>query len=202
MLHDYWMKRNHVIAEEANKYLEEKQQECEAAIAALEAQLKAKKPKKGEVVPEINKAEYKLLPKEMIIKMIQLRVQEEDCNAGVIFDQLTSEYWPDEKFAISLISEALPLQKVQVLMFNFKQEEFVGADGEKSEIEVCTNTRYARRHDPNMTGKKAAPKLEESKMIDSSERQTPKKTTVGKKMTNTTANKKENKKSTEELEIM
>jgi len=74
MLFDYWMKRNHAIADEANKYLEERQTECDAAVAALEAQLKAKKPKKGEAIPEINKAEYRLLPKELVIKMIQLRI--------------------------------------------------------------------------------------------------------------------------------
>lgn len=38
--------------------------------------------------------------------MIALRLQEEDCNAGAIFDNLTSENWVDEKFAISAISEA------------------------------------------------------------------------------------------------
>lgn len=97
---DYWTKRNHAIADEATKYLEERQQELEAAVAALEAQKKAKKPKKGEVEPEVNRAEYRILPREMLIKMIQLRVQEEDCNAGVIFDSLQAEYWIDEKFAI------------------------------------------------------------------------------------------------------
>jgi hypothetical protein len=34
-------------------------------------------------------------------------MQEEDCNAGIIFECLQSEYWPDEKYAISLISDAL-----------------------------------------------------------------------------------------------
>lgn len=70
MLLDYWMKRNHAIAEEANKYLEDRQEQCNKAVADLEAQLKAKKPKKGEPIPEINKAEYKLLTKELVIKMI------------------------------------------------------------------------------------------------------------------------------------
>jgi hypothetical protein len=54
--------------------------------------------------------------------MVALRVQEEDCNAGSIFDCLTSENWPDEKFAISFISDAIPTQHVQVVMFNFNKE--------------------------------------------------------------------------------
>jgi len=120
----------------------------------------------------------------------------------VIFDQLVSEYWPDEKFAINIISDALPKQKVQVLMFNFKHEEFTNEAGEKEEIEVCTNTRYARRHDPNMATKKPQNKFEESKM-EQSERPTPKKKEVKQTKSTTAINKKGDKtKSTEELEII
>ena len=147
MLVDYWTKRGHAIADEATKFLEEKQTELAAAITALEAQKKAKKPKKGEPEPEINHAEYKLLPRELLIRMIQLRVQEEDCNAGVIFDNLTSENWSDEKFAITMISDAMPLQNVQVLMFNFKHEQVQDKDDQTIDLEVCTNYRYAQRHD-------------------------------------------------------
>ena len=71
-----------------------------------------KKPKKGEVEIEINQAEYKILPKELLTRMVALRVQEEDCNAGSIFDCLTSENWPDEKFAISFICDAIPIQHI------------------------------------------------------------------------------------------
>ena len=40
--------------------------------------------------------------------MLSKRLQEDDCNAGAIFDCLTSPHWPDEKFAIELICEAAP----------------------------------------------------------------------------------------------
>jgi polyhydroxyalkanoate synthesis regulator phasin len=119
---DYWVKRGHSIAEEATKFLEDRHAELTAALAAQEAQKKAKKPKKGEVEIEINQAEYKILPKELLTRMVALRVQEEDCNAGSIFDCLTSENWPDEKFAISFISDAIPIQHIQVVMFNFNKE--------------------------------------------------------------------------------
>lgn len=196
MLFDYWQKRGHAVADEANKYLEEQEVKLEEAKAELEKQLKAKKPKKGEPVPEINAAEYRLLPRELIIKMIQLRVEEEDCNAGVIFDNLTSEYWADEKYAIGVISEAIPVQNVQVLMFNFKQEEYVDeASGEKQEVEVCTNIRYAQRHDPAFQAKKEK-KQEEVK--EATERQTPRppkaQKNAGKGMN------KKTQKSTEELD--
>lgn len=154
MLVDYWTKRGHAISEEATKFLEEKQAELATAIAALEAQKKAKKPKKGEPEPEINQAEYKLLPRELLIRMIQLRVQEEDCNAGVIFDNLTSENWTDEKFAISMISDAVPLQNVQVLMFNFKHEQVQDKDDQTIDLEVCTNYRFAQRHEAAFAAKR------------------------------------------------
>jgi hypothetical protein len=46
----------------------------EAAIAELEKQKKAKKPKKGEEEIKINPAEYKYLPKELVVSMIQKRL--------------------------------------------------------------------------------------------------------------------------------
>jgi len=51
--------------------------------------------------------------------MVRMRVAEEDCNAGVIFENLTSEHWKDEKTAIDFISEAIPVQNLQLLVFNF-----------------------------------------------------------------------------------
>jgi len=96
--------------------------------------------------------------------MIQLRVQEEDCNAGVIFDNLTSENWPDEKYAIQLISDSVPLQNVQVIMFNFKKEESThGKEPVPVEMEVCTNYRYALRHDPAFAQKRAQIKKDEER---------------------------------------
>lgn len=44
--------------------------------------------------------------------MISKRLEEEDCNAGAIYDNLKSTYWEDEKAAIELICEAQPEQNV------------------------------------------------------------------------------------------
>lgn len=164
-MHDYFLKKGHPIAEQVSKFLEDRQAELAAAIAALEAQKKAKKLKKGEPEPEINAAEYKLLPKELLVKMIELRVEQEDCNAGAIFDSLTSEHWTDEKFAISCISEALPRQNVQVLLFNFHKETQMAKDNTPIELDVCTNYRYSRRHDASLTSKKEEEKIPEAKEV-------------------------------------
>lgn len=86
--------------------------------------------------------------------MVKLRLEEEDCNAGAIFDNLTSELWPDEKFAIGFISDAIPNQSIQVIVFNFNKEVFpVPGKDEGEEIEVCTNYRYAIRHDPALSSR-------------------------------------------------
>jgi hypothetical protein len=86
--------------------------------------------------------------------MLTKRLEEEDCNAGVIYDNLNSEYWADEKAAIDLICETCPQQNVQMVLFNFHTErldepdEEEGASEEKGEqLDVCVNYRYARRHD-------------------------------------------------------
>lgn len=55
--------------------------------------------------------------------MISQRVKEEDCNAGVIFDNLESPYWPNLKLALEAICDALPTQNVQVLLLQFAKEQ-------------------------------------------------------------------------------
>lgn len=42
--------------------------------------------------------------------MLAKRLSEDDCNAGAIFDNLECQYWPDQKFAIELICDAVPEQ--------------------------------------------------------------------------------------------
>lgn len=64
------------------------------------------------MVEEIDPATYKFLPLEMLVEMLRERVSGEDCGAGVIFDGLESENWSGIPFAIELICEALPTQKV------------------------------------------------------------------------------------------
>ena len=53
-----------------------------------------------------------------------------------------------------MISEAVPVQNLQVLMFNFKQEIYNEGTEQETEIEVCTNIRFAQRNDPSFAAKK------------------------------------------------
>lgn len=118
----------------------------------------------------MNSAEFKYLPKEMLTRMLGKRMQDEDCNAGAIFDNLTSENWPDQKFAIELICETLPRQNVEVVLFKFNKED-IGKDGESQDAEVCTNYRFFKRHDP-------AHKATEEVAVSSADDAKPKKAAV------------------------
>lgn len=75
-----------------------------ALAAALEEQSKRKKPKKGEVVEQVNEDDYKKLSDELQLELIRERLAQEDCNAGAIFDGLKAEVFGDEKEVIDKIS--------------------------------------------------------------------------------------------------
>ena len=61
--------------------------------------------------------------------------------------------WADEKFAVGFISEAIPRQNIQLLMFKFNTEEITVGDT-THHLEVCTNMRYSKRHSPAFASKR------------------------------------------------
>jgi len=115
------------MGEEATKHLEEADVRLQEAIAENEKKKKAKKGKK-DAEEEFDPKEFKYLPKELLQRMLAKRLQEDDCNAGAIFDSLSSEYWPDEKFGIELICDAVPEQNVEVVVFTFNKEKLTTDD--------------------------------------------------------------------------
>jgi adenylate kinase family enzyme len=122
--------------------LEDREEELKKILEEAEKKKKGKKLKKGEEEPEINHAEFKYLTKPVLIEMIQERLKEEDCNAGAIFDNLESHHYPNTKFVIDAICEAMPKQNIQMVVFQIQKEEI-----SSHEFEVCTNYRYMRRKD-------------------------------------------------------
>jgi hypothetical protein len=64
-----------------------------------------------------------------------------------MFDNLTSENWPDDKTMISCIFEAVGRQNLQVVVFKHMKEKVDGYP-EDQQYDVCINYRYAARHDP------------------------------------------------------
>ena len=95
------------MGDEATKYLEDMDVKLQEELAENEKKKKAKKNKK-EADEEIDTKKYKYLPKELLLRMLSKRLSEDDCNAGAIFDCLGCQYWPDEKFGIKLICDAVP----------------------------------------------------------------------------------------------
>lgn len=73
----------------------------------------------------------------MLMKMIVERTEHEDCNAGMIFDNLLSENWKDEKEIINAISDALSEENVQLVIINLSKDE----DG----LDYCDNYKYLMR---------------------------------------------------------
>jgi len=73
--------------------------------------------------------------------MIAQRVKEEDCNAGVIFDNLESPYWPNLKVALEAICEALPTQNVQVLLLQFAKEQAEPDPADEQEVKPKDHTK-------------------------------------------------------------
>lgn len=118
---------------EAAKYLLEKDEEFKIA----EEQDKKKKGKKKEGEEDFDPRIYKYLPKEMLIKLIIERTNDEDCNAGIIFDNLHSENWKDEKTIIDTICDALAQENVHLVTIGLSKDE----DG----LEYCENYRYKMR---------------------------------------------------------
>ena len=87
--------------------LEEQDAKLQEELVEQEKKKKAKKKGKDQE-EEFDAKKFKYLPKELLVRMLSKRLQEEDCNAGAIFDNLTCQYWPDEKFAIELVCDAAP----------------------------------------------------------------------------------------------
>lgn len=98
---------------------------------------KRNKGKKDEPENPNQALEWKYLPKELLIKMVVERTSHEDCNAGVIFDNLTSPFWRDEKTIVDAVCDALSEENVHLIAITLPKDD----DG----LEFCDNYRYKMR---------------------------------------------------------
>jgi len=168
------MERNNEVGQKAKAFLEEKQKELEIAKTELEKQ--KKKLKKGEQPPVINEAEYKYLPKKMLVEMLENRIKEEDCNAGSIFDDLKGENYPEEIDALDIISEAIGKQHLHVIMLQIpppsaqppieekKIEEIKEEKKEEKKVEAKKDIKKEdKKQDAKKEDKKAEAKKEDKK---------------------------------------
>ena len=102
-----------------------------------ELEQKKNKGKKDDVENPNQVLEWKYLPEELLIKMIVERTSYEDWNAGIIFDNLTSEYWRDERAIIDAICDALSEENIHLVSITLTKDE--------NGLEYCENFRYKIR---------------------------------------------------------
>jgi hypothetical protein len=73
----------------------------------------------------------------MLVKLIRERTSAEDCNAGIVFDNLQCEHWKDEREIIEVICDALQEENINLVLLTLNKDE----DG----LEYCVNYRYKKR---------------------------------------------------------
>lgn len=71
----------------------------------------------------------------MLTNLLHERTSAEDCNAGVIFDNLMGEYWLDEKTIIEAICDAFPCQNVHLIGLSLPTPNLDGTESQKEESE-------------------------------------------------------------------
>lgn len=69
--------------------------------------------------------------------MIVERTSHEDWNAGVIFDNLSSPFWKDDKIIVDAIWDALPEENIRLIAVTLPKDK----DG----LEYCDNYKYKMR---------------------------------------------------------
>lgn len=150
------MQKNMPVAQKAQKYLAEKAKEYE--VQKEEKEKKMKKLKKGDPEPILNEADFKVLPKEILVEMLKNRMREEDCNAGAIFDNLISEHYKGEVEALEVISEACESQNLRAVLLQIPDDHPTITTNETKEIKKDDTVQET----PNKEIKKEETKNEEA----------------------------------------
>ena len=113
-----WNRQNKTeISEKANEYLEERNKVYEQVLVDYEKAKKKKKKGEEDIPP--NPDEYEYLTEEILIGMIQERIRSPDCNAGVIFDNLTNKLYANELDGVKAILKAVPDQHIQLINLHY-----------------------------------------------------------------------------------
>ena len=78
---------------------------------------------------------FKITAHEMIVE----RTNQENWNAGVIFDNLSSPYWKDDKIIVDAIWDALPEENIHFISVTLPKD--------KNEFEYCDNNKMRKETD-------------------------------------------------------
>lgn len=113
-------------ADKAEAYLSERRKDMENILSERDKIIKkaGKKAKqKEEELGAFNEAPYHYLTEEIMEELLQQRLSHPDCNAGCIFDNLSSRHYPSELIGLKLILKALRQNTVQVLLLSQEEDE-------------------------------------------------------------------------------
>jgi adenylate kinase family enzyme len=96
------------ICEKARAHLDERRKDYDDAC--VEREKRNKKRKKGaDEEPPVNRGEFEYMTEDIIVELLQERLAAPDCNAGVIFDNITScTLFAHEMQGVRAILRALP----------------------------------------------------------------------------------------------
>jgi hypothetical protein len=61
---------------------------------------------------------YRYLPNDILKQAIQQRLEEPDCNAGVVFDDLVSEFNGDPAEFAKLLSNVIGIQNLYLILLD------------------------------------------------------------------------------------
>ena len=104
--------------------------------------------KKDEVENANQALEWKHLSKSLLKKIIIERTSQEDWNAGVIINNLSSPFWNVDKIIVDVIIDAHPEENICLIAVTLPKDK----DG----LEYCDNYKYKMRKE---TDEKPAEKM-------------------------------------------
>lgn len=109
-----WNQQNNTPAvQKAQEYLEEKKKAYEAALVEYEKNKKKKKKGEEDIPPNLEEFEY--LNEEILVALVEERIKSPDCNAGVIFDNISNKLYANELDGVRAILKAIPSQHIQLV---------------------------------------------------------------------------------------
>lgn len=135
------------FAEEIQKYLDEMKLKKEKDLQEREKAKKGRR--KVEELPFDDKI-YNYLPIDMLKRLVEERIRYQDCNAGIIIDDLQCDYYPNATAGAHLFTEVFNEQSLQLLIIDEEVEHVLEAQSAVVEEFENDNMTY-REVDPKET---------------------------------------------------
>lgn len=97
-------------AQHAQEYQQRMQGELETMVSERERVMKKagkKSTQYEEIMGPIRRESYKYIPEDLMVELLKNRLASEDCNAGVMFDNLEAEEVPSAVVGLKVVMRAV-----------------------------------------------------------------------------------------------